>query len=188
MQPTAALSSRTILGPYEIRSPLGAGGMGEVYRAHDTRLGRYVAIKVLPASFSADRDRLERFAHEARAAAALHHPNSLSIFDIGDERGVFYVVSELLEVPPGLERIVRQTWLSWRRTRFKADPPELLKIQLPPQPMLVARQNKKSSTVSSSLSSGPKRPCRTRCQWSRAMPSRAILDVLRGENAASLCL
>ena len=81
-----ALSSGTILGPYEIRSPLGAGGMGEVYRARDTRLGRDVAIKVLPASFSADRDRLERFAQEARAAAALNHPNILSIFDIGDER------------------------------------------------------------------------------------------------------
>jgi eukaryotic-like serine/threonine-protein kinase len=92
-----ALSSGTILGPYEIRSPLGAGGMGEVYRARDTRLGRDVAIKVLPASFSADRDRLERFAQEARAAAALNHPNILSIFDIGDISGVFYVVSELLE-------------------------------------------------------------------------------------------
>ena len=92
-----ALYSGTILGPYEIRSPLGAGGMGEVYRARDNRLGRDVAIKVLPSSFSADRDRLERFAQEARAAAALNHPNILSIFDIGDERGVFYVVSELLE-------------------------------------------------------------------------------------------
>ena len=100
-----ALSSGTILGPYEIRSPLGAGGMGEVYRARDTRLGRDVAIKVLPASFSADRDRLERFAQEARAAAALNHPNILSIFDIGDERGVFYVVSELLEGETLRERL-----------------------------------------------------------------------------------
>src|SRR6202140_46120 len=100
-----SLSSRTILGPYEIRSPLGAGGMGEVYRARDTRLGRDVAIKVLPASFSADRDRLERFAQEARAAAALNHPNILSIFDIGDERGVFYVVSELLEGETLRERL-----------------------------------------------------------------------------------
>ncbi len=100
-----ALSAGTILGPYEIRSPLGAGGMGEVYRAPDTRLGRDVAIKALPASFSADRDRLERFAQEARAAAALNHPNIVSIFDTGDERGVFYVVSELLEGETLRERL-----------------------------------------------------------------------------------
>jgi serine/threonine protein kinase/Tol biopolymer transport system component len=91
------LPSGTKLGPYEIRSPLGAGGMGEVYRARDTRLNRDVAIKVLPASFSSDPDRLQRFAQEARAAAALSHPNILSIFDIGDNQGAPYVVSELLE-------------------------------------------------------------------------------------------
>src|SRR5882762_1713568 len=91
------LPSGTKLGPYEIRSPLGAGGMGEVYRARDTRLNRDVAIKVLPASFSSDPDRLQRFAQEARAAAALSHPNILSIFDIGDANGAPYVVSELLE-------------------------------------------------------------------------------------------
>ena len=82
-----ALTSGMKLGPYEIQSLLGAGGMGEVYRAHDSRLNRTVAIKVLPPSFSADRDRLQRFAQEARAAAALNHPNILSIFDIGEEQG-----------------------------------------------------------------------------------------------------
>ena len=92
-----ALTSGTKLGPYEIHSMLGAGGMGEVYRAQDSRLNRTVAIKVLPASFSADRERLQRFAQEARAAAALNHPNILSIFDIGEEKGAPYVVSELLE-------------------------------------------------------------------------------------------
>src|SRR5579872_4522142 len=92
-----ALSSGTKLGPYEIQSSIGAGGMGEVYRAHDARLDRTVAIKVLPASFSADPDRLQRFSQEARAAAALNHPNILSIFDIGDNQGAPYVVSELLE-------------------------------------------------------------------------------------------
>jgi eukaryotic-like serine/threonine-protein kinase len=92
-----ALASGAKLGPYEIQSLIGAGGMGEVYRAHDSRLDRTVAIKVLPASFSADRDRLQRFAQEARAAAALNHPNILSIFDIGEEKNVPYVVSELLE-------------------------------------------------------------------------------------------
>jgi eukaryotic-like serine/threonine-protein kinase len=85
------------LGPYEIQNSLGAGGMGEVYRALDSRLGRTVAIKVLPASFSSDRDRLQRFIQEARAAAGLNHPNILSIFDIGEERGAPYIVSELLE-------------------------------------------------------------------------------------------
>jgi hypothetical protein len=91
------LNSGTKLGPYEIQSMLGAGGMGEVYRAHDSRLNRTVAIKVLPTMFSADRERLQRFAQEARAAAALNHPNILSIFDIGEEQGAPYVVSELLE-------------------------------------------------------------------------------------------
>src|SRR6266567_7359238 len=97
MRSRMALTSGTKLGPYEIQSPVGAGGMGEVYRAHDTRLNRDVAIKILPASFSADPDRLQRFAQESRAAAALNHPNILSIYDIGDDRGTPYVVSELLE-------------------------------------------------------------------------------------------
>jgi WD40 repeat protein len=100
-----ALTSGMKLGPYEIQSLLGAGGMGEVYRAHDSRLNRTVAIKVLPASFSADRDRLQRFAQEARAAAALNHPNILSIFDIGEEQGAPYVVSELLEGETLRERL-----------------------------------------------------------------------------------
>src|SRR5207248_155770 len=91
------LSPGTKLGPYEIQVSIGAGGMGEVYRAHDDRLHRTVAVKVLPASYSADRDRLQRFAQEARSAAALNHPNILSIFDIGDEQGAPYIVSELLE-------------------------------------------------------------------------------------------
>ena len=92
-----ALSVGTRLGPYEILSALGAGGMGEVYRAHDPRLGREVAIKVLPAAFSADVDRLRRFEQEARAAAALNHPNILAVYDIGTEAGTTFVVSELLE-------------------------------------------------------------------------------------------
>ncbi|MEP6767601.1 MAG: serine/threonine-protein kinase, partial [Acidobacteriota bacterium] len=92
------LSSGSRLGPYEILSPIGAGGMGEVYRAKDPRLGREVAIKVLPASFSADPDRLRRFEQEARAAGILNHPNITAVYDIGsDEAGAPYVVSELLE-------------------------------------------------------------------------------------------
>src|SRR5881227_1757767 len=100
-----ALTSGTKLGPYEIQSPIGAGGMGEVYRARDTRLSRDVAIKILPASFSADPDRLQRFAQESRAAAALNHPNILSIYDIGEDRGAPYVVSELLEGESLRERL-----------------------------------------------------------------------------------
>src|ERR1017187_2245839 len=99
------LTSGTKLGPYDIESMLGAGGMGEVYRARDARLNRTVAIKVVPASFSADADRMQRFAQEARAAAALNHPNILSIFDIGEERGAPYIVSELLEGQTLRERI-----------------------------------------------------------------------------------
>ncbi len=100
-----ALASGTKLGPYDLQSLLGAGGMGEVYRARDARLNRIVAIKVLPASFSADAARLQRFMQEARAAAALNHPNILSIFDIGEERGAPYIVSELLEGQTLRERI-----------------------------------------------------------------------------------
>jgi serine/threonine protein kinase/Tol biopolymer transport system component len=85
------------LGPYEILSPLGAGGMGEVYRARDPRLGREVAIKVLPTSFSADAGRLRRFEQEARAAGILNHPNITAVYDIGEADGAPYVVSELLE-------------------------------------------------------------------------------------------
>jgi len=91
-----AATSGQRIGPYQIIGQIGAGGMGEVYRAHDARLGRDVAIKVLPASFSSDPDRLRRFAQEARAAAALNHPNILAIFDIGDWEGAPYIVSELL--------------------------------------------------------------------------------------------
>ena len=76
-------SSGTKLGPYEVVAPLGAGGMGEVYRARDTRLGRDVAVKVLPAAFSADAERLRRFEQEARAASALNHPNILAAWLLG---------------------------------------------------------------------------------------------------------
>ncbi len=91
------LTPGTKLGPYEILSALGAGGMGEVYRARDTRLGRDVAVKVLPASFAADPERLRRFEQEAKAVAALNHPNILAIFDIGQHGETHYLVSELLE-------------------------------------------------------------------------------------------
>lgn len=92
-----ALAPGTQLGQYQILTPIGAGGMGEVYRARDTQLGREVAIKVLPATFSRDPDRLRRFEQEARAAAALNHPNVLAVYQFGTYDGSPYLVSELLE-------------------------------------------------------------------------------------------
>ncbi|MEP6995979.1 MAG: serine/threonine-protein kinase, partial [Acidobacteriota bacterium] len=91
------LEAGTRLGPYEILSPIGAGGMGEVYRARDERLKRDVAIKVLPPSFSSDADRLRRFELEAQAAGGLNHPNITAVYDVGEHEGAPYVVQELLE-------------------------------------------------------------------------------------------
>ncbi|HEY1435839.1 MAG TPA: protein kinase [Thermoanaerobaculia bacterium] len=91
------LAAGSKLGPYEILGQIGAGGMGEVYRAKDPRLGREVAIKVLPASFSQDADRLRRFEQEAKAAGVLNHPNITAVYDIGTQEDAPYVVQELLE-------------------------------------------------------------------------------------------
>jgi serine/threonine protein kinase len=91
------LSPRTKLGPYEIVAPLGAGGMGEVYRARDSKLDRDVAVKVLPQTVANDPDSLARFEREAKAVAALSHPNILAIYDFGSQDGVAYAVTELLE-------------------------------------------------------------------------------------------
>jgi len=102
-----ALKPGTILGQYEIRSPLGAGGMGEVYRARDTRLDRDVAVKVLPESLTSNPDRLRRFEQEARAAAALNHPNILAVYQMGTQDGVSFLVSELLEGETLRERLKR---------------------------------------------------------------------------------
>ncbi|MFN2386800.1 MAG: serine/threonine-protein kinase, partial [Thermoanaerobaculia bacterium] len=91
------LTAGTRLGPYEILAPLGAGGMGEVYRARDTRLGREVAIKVLPGELSSDKERLRRFEQEARSASALNHPNIVTIHDIGQVDSAPYIAMELVE-------------------------------------------------------------------------------------------
>jgi len=101
------LSSGSKIGPYEIVSPLGAGGMGEVYRAHDARLGRDVAVKVLPADISADPARRQRFDTEARAVAALNHPNICAIHDVGSDGGVDYLVLELVDGETLAARLAR---------------------------------------------------------------------------------
>ena len=94
------LAPDTRLGPYQIVSMLGAGGMGEVYRARDTRLGRDVALKILPEQLASDAARVARFEHEARAAGALNHPNIVALYDIGTDAGVLYMVTELVDGEP----------------------------------------------------------------------------------------
>jgi serine/threonine protein kinase len=100
-----SFSPATRLGPYEIIAPIGAGGMGEVYKARDTRLNRNVAVKTLPESLAADTDRLRRFTLEAQSASSLNHPNILAIYDIGTHEGAPYLVSELLEGETLRERL-----------------------------------------------------------------------------------
>ena len=91
------ISPNSNIAQYTIVSKLGAGGMGEVYRARDPRLSREVAIKILPAGFATHTDRLNRFEQEARATSALNHPNILTVYDIGTHNGSPYIVAELLE-------------------------------------------------------------------------------------------
>jgi serine/threonine protein kinase/Flp pilus assembly protein TadD len=108
------LAPSTRLGPYEILSPLGAGGMGEVYRARDSRLDRDVAIKILPERLANDPQALARFEREAKAVAALSHPNILSIYDIGNDAGITYAVTELLEGETLRKRLGRGA-MDWRK-------------------------------------------------------------------------
>src|SRR5207248_7412858 len=92
-----AIASGTKIGPYEVLAPLGAGGMGEVYRAKDTRLGRDVAIKILPKDMSADPERKQRFQREAKTISSLNHPNICTLHDIGSQDGLDYLVMECVE-------------------------------------------------------------------------------------------
>src|ERR1035438_235347 len=102
-----ALASGTKLGPYEIVSPLGAGGMGEVYRARDTRLDRSVAVKILPSHLSEDPEAKQRFDREARTISSLNHPNICTLHDVGHQDGADYLVMELLEGQTLAEQIGR---------------------------------------------------------------------------------
>jgi len=109
-----AFSQGTRLGPFEVTSPLGAGGMGEVYRARDTRLGREVAVKVLSAEFASDTDRRTRFEQEARAASALNHPNIVTVYEIGGSDSTIYIAMELVEGKT-LREVLQGTPLPVRR-------------------------------------------------------------------------
>src|SRR5689334_7012544 len=95
------------LGPHEVLAPIGAGGMGEVYRARDSRLNREIAIKVLPQHLTRDPQALARFEREAKAVAALSHPNILVLYEVGTDEGIHYAVTELLEGETLRERIAR---------------------------------------------------------------------------------
>src|SRR6478672_6175629 len=100
-----ALIAGTRLGPYEIQSPLGAGGMGEVYRALDTRLQRIVAVKILPADLSSNPEAKQRFEREARAISSLNHPHICTLYDVGHQDGTDYLVMEFLEGETLAERL-----------------------------------------------------------------------------------
>jgi serine/threonine protein kinase len=103
------------LGAYEVVSRLGAGAMGEVYRARDSRLGRDVALKILPAEFASSAERRRRFEQESRAASALSHPNIVTVYDVGDQDGVSYIVSELVE-GESLRDLIERGPVSLRKT------------------------------------------------------------------------
>src|SRR5215472_12985209 len=102
-----ALAPNNKLGPYEIQSPLGAGGMGEVYRARDTRLDRTIAVKILPAHLSTDPARKLRFEREAKTISVLNHPNICSLFDVGSQDGIEFLVMECLEGESLAQRLTR---------------------------------------------------------------------------------
>src|SRR3954466_10398517 len=102
-----SLTSGARLGPYEIQSPLGAGGMGEVYRALDTRLNRIVAVKILPSHLSENREARERFDREARTISSLNHPNICTLHDVGHQNGVDYLVMECLEGETLADRLTK---------------------------------------------------------------------------------
>src|SRR5688572_12333360 len=108
-----ALQTGARLGPYEVLGPLGAGGMGEVYRALDTRLDREVAVKVLPERLAEDASALSRFEREAKALAALSHPNVLTVLDFGRDGAVAYTVTELLEGESLRTRLLRAR-MGWK--------------------------------------------------------------------------
>jgi serine/threonine protein kinase len=140
-----SFTSGSKLGPYEIQSLIGAGGMGEVYRARDPRLQRVVAIKILPQSLASDHDRLDRFQREARILSALNHPNVMAIHDVGSQDGVHFLVSEFLEgqtLRERLQAVYRERKIHHTRGRNS--------VSLPGGETACDRQSGAESTASSS--------------------------------------
>ena len=125
-----SLAAGARLGPYEIVSPLGAGGMGEVFRAKDSRLNRTVAIKILSDESAADADRRERFEREAKAISALDHPNICALYDVGDHDGTYFLVMPCLEGQTLADRLAKGALPSTRRssTPSRSPPPSTPRI------------------------------------------------------------
>jgi serine/threonine protein kinase len=119
-----ALTSGTKLGPYEIQSPLGAGGMGEVYRAKDTRLDRTVAVKILPSHLSDNADARQRFERDARAISSLNHPNICTLHDVGHQDGIEFLVMEFLEGETLADRLTKGPLAT--ELVLKANPQEVI--------------------------------------------------------------
>src|SRR5438876_10379248 len=118
MEKPLGMASGTKLGRYEIRSKIGAGGMGEVYLAQDTKLDRRVALKILPAELAANQDRMRRFVQEAKAAAALNHPNIAHIYEIGESDGTHYIAMEFIDGETLRHKIHRQSTELTKLLRF----------------------------------------------------------------------
>lgn len=120
------IANHTQLGPYQVISPLGSGGMGEVYLAEDTRLHRRVALKILPADFATDRNRMHRFNQEAMAAAALNHPNIAHIYELGEDDGVNFIAMEYVEGATLREKVhsdqteLRKSMRLWTRRNWRS--------------------------------------------------------------------
>ena len=114
MQPLAA---NTVIKQYRILAPIGKGGMGEVYLAQDTALGRKVALKILPSEFADDRDRMDRFVREAKSASALNHPNIITIHEIGESNGTHFIATEFIDGKT-LTELARSQTAAILRSRF----------------------------------------------------------------------
>jgi serine/threonine protein kinase len=115
-----SIEAGTVLGRYEIRSQIGAGGMGEVYLAKDTKLERIVALKMLRADVASDEDRMRRFVLEAKAAAALNHPNIAHIYDIGEEGGAKFITMEFIDGVTLRTKIHNENTAVWRLLEYLA--------------------------------------------------------------------
>jgi Arc/MetJ-type ribon-helix-helix transcriptional regulator len=173
------ISAGTRLGPYEIVSPLGAGGMGLVYRARDTRLGREVAVKVLPAHRAHDSDALARLEREAQAVAALSHPNILAIQDLGTDQGVFFVVTELLEGETLRNRLERPPHcLAWVADSYYTSSMKTLTVRLPEEIVADIEEESRGRRVSKSDVVRERLRLPARPSRSRRKPADTLADLV----------